>query len=220
MSKIYVEYGEKEITYLKGKCKKLAEVIERVGFIERERYQDLFDSLINAIVGQQISRKAHITIYNRIIDLLGTITPKTILNCADDKLQSCGLTHRKVDYMKNFASLVDSGEFDINSLQELSDDEVCEKLSALRGIGVWTAQMLMIFTLGRKDIIAYDDLIIQRGLRMIYHHKKIDKKLFQKYKKRYSPYGSIASLYLWKVGNGELEGYKDYAPKPTQKRGK
>ncbi len=209
MSDSYLIYDETHINHLKSKDKKLGELISKVGFIQREVNSDLFDSLVNSIVGQQISRKAHITVYNRLKDKVGNITPINILNLTDDELQSCGLTYKKVEYIKNTASVIESGEFNLESLHDLSDDEICKKLSGLKGIGKWTAQMLMIFSMNRLNIIAYDDLIIQRGLRMIYRHKKITKQLFAKYEKRYSPYASIASLYLWKVGNGEIDGYED-----------
>jgi DNA-3-methyladenine glycosylase II len=83
----------------------------------------------------------------------------------------------------------------------------------IRGIGKWTAEMLMLFSLQRPDILSYDDLAIQRGLRMIYHHRRITPKLFERYRRRYSPYASVASLYIWAVAGGAIDGMKDYAPK-------
>ena len=95
----------------------------------------------------------------------------------------------------------------------MSDAEVCERLASLRGIGVWSAEMLMLFSMQRPDILSFGDLAIHRGLRMIYHHRKIDRRLFKKYRRRFTPYGSVASLYLWAVAGGAIEGMKDYAPK-------
>ena len=91
-------------------------------------------------------------------------------------------------------------------------------LSKLDGIGVWTAEMLMIFSLCRPDILSFGDLAIHRGLRMLYHHRKIDKKLFAKYQKRYSPYNTVASLYLWAISDGVIDGMKDYAPSKKKER--
>ena len=213
MNKLFLQYGDEELEYLRKKDKKLAQVIEKVGFIKRERYSDLFDALVNSIIGQQISRKAHVTVYNKVISLLGDVTPENVLSFSDEKIQKCGLTFKKVEYIKSIAGLILDGEFDINELTTMSDDDVCKKLTTLSGVGVWTAEMLMLFAMNRKNILSYNDLIIQRGLRMIYHHRKIDKKLFEKYKRRYSPYCSIASLYIWAVGNDSVGGYKDYAPK-------
>ena len=93
------------------------------------------------------------------------------------------------------------------------DEEVIRELSALKGIGVWTAEMILLFCMQRPDVFSYDDLAIQRGLRMVYHHRKIDRKLFEKYRRRFSPYCSVASLYLWAAAGGAVPGLKDYALK-------
>ena len=78
--------------------------------------------------------------------------------------------------------------------------------------------MILLFCLQRPDVFSYGDLAILRGLRMVYHHRKIDRKLFAKYRRRFSPYGSVASLYLWAIAGGAVEGMKDYAPKPVQSK--
>jgi DNA-3-methyladenine glycosylase II len=109
------------------------------------------------------------------------------------------MTFRKAEYIKDFACKVLSGEFDIESLPDKSDDELIARLSALKGIGVWTAEMIMTFCMQRPDIFSFGDLAIHRGLRMLYHHKNVDKKLFEKYRRRYSPYGTVASLYIWAI---------------------
>jgi DNA-3-methyladenine glycosylase II len=89
---------------------------------------------------------------------------------------------------------------------------VINELTGLKGSGRWTAEMIMIFCLQRPDILSYDDLAIHRGLRMLYHHRDISKKLFEKYRRRYSPCCAVASLYLWSIAAGTPEGMKDYAP--------
>ena len=99
----------------------------------------------------------------------------------------------------------------------MPDDEAIRALSSLKGIGVWTAEMILLFCMQRPDVFSYDDLAIQRGLRMLYHHRKIDRKLFEKYRRRFSPYGSGASLYLWAISGGAIPGMRDYAPKKPAK---
>ena len=94
-----------------------------------------------------------------------------------------------------------------------SDEEAIRELSSLKGIGVWTAEMILLFCMQRPDVLSCDDLAIQRGLRMVYHHRKIDRGLFEKYRRRFSPYGSVASLYLWAVSGGAIPELHDYAPK-------
>jgi 3-methyladenine DNA glycosylase/8-oxoguanine DNA glycosylase len=100
------------------------------------------------------------------------------------------------------AEKVVSGEFDLEGLNELSSEEICRALSSLEGIGVWTAEMLMIFSMQRPDVFSFGDLAIHRGLRMVYRHRKITRELFEKYRRRYAPYCSVASLYLWHIAGG------------------
>ena len=210
---MYFKYGEKEISYLKNKDKKLAEVIEKVGFIERDTEPELFSALVHHIVGQQISTKAQATIWERMKNSLGAVTPETILNAGADEIRSFGISLRKVEYIRDFARKVHMGEFDIDAAEKMDDDELIKYLTSLKGVGVWTAEMILLFSLERPNVLSFDDLGIQRGLRMVYHHRKIDKKLFEKYRKRYSPYCSVASLYLWAVSGGEIPEMRDYVTK-------
>ena len=213
----YFEYGEAEIAYLAARDSRMAEVIAAVGHIKREVHPDLFSALVNSIVGQQISTKAQVTIWNRVLAMFGEVTPEALAACSDDELQSVGISFRKAGYIKGAAARVLSGEVDLEGLIELPDDEVCRELSALPGIGVWTAEMLMTFSMQRPDVMSYGDLAIQRGLRMVHHHRRITPQLFAKYRRRYSPYGTVASLYLWEVAGGAVPGLRDWAPKGKKK---
>lgn len=206
-------YGTAETEYLKSKDKVLGEIIDKVGHIERETDPDLFSSVVHHIVGQQISTKAQTTIWKRIREELGNVNAQNISKAGMEKLQSFGISFRKAAYIMEFAEKVQTGEFNLQRIPQMSDEEAVRALVSLRGIGVWTAEMILLFCLQRPDIFSYDDLAIQRGLRMTYHHRKIDRKLFEKYRRRYSPYCSTASLYLWAVAGGAVEGMRDYAPK-------
>jgi DNA-3-methyladenine glycosylase II len=208
---MYFEYGDMEIEYLKRKDKRLGEAIERIGYIEREVDGDLFSSTIHHIVGQQISSAALKTVWARLAAKLGTVNAETVCAASREEIQACGITFKKADYIKDFSGKVQSGEFDIDALRDMPDAEVAARLSALKGIGVWTAEMLMTFCLQRPDIVSYGDLAIQRGMRMLYRHRKIDRKLFDKYARRYSPYGTVASLYLWAIAGGAIPGMRDCA---------
>ena len=210
---MYFEYGDKEISYLREKDKKLAEVIDRLGFIKREIDTDLFSSVIHHIIGQQVSTKAQATIWKRMVDSFGTVDAEKILSAGILQLQSFGMTFRKAEYITDFAKKVHDGDFDLQAVSQMSDEEAIKELSSLKGIGVWTAEMILLFCLQRPDILSFDDLAIQRGLRMVYHHRKIDRKLFEKYRRRFRPYGSVASLYLWAVSGGAIPEMRDYAPK-------
>lgn len=211
-------YGEEEISYLKSKDKHLACAIDEIGPIERAVNPDLFSALVDSIVGQQISTKAARTVWSRMVEELGEITPETICRCTEEELQKHGLSFTKVRYIQGAAEAVRTGSLDLEALHELSDDEVCATLSKLKGIGVWTAEMLMTFSMQRPNVVSYGDLAILRGMRMLYHHRKITRSLFEKYRRRYSPYGSTASLYLWAIAGGAIPGMKDYAPKVAKKK--
>ena len=214
---MHFEYGEKEISYLKSKDAKLAEVIDTLGFVEREIDTDLFSAVVHHIIGQQISTKAQATIWQRMQDALGQVNAETILSAGVSDLQALGISFRKAEYITDFARKVHTGEFDIEAVSQMSDTDAISALSSLKGIGVWTAEMILLFCMQRPDIFSYDDLAIQRGLRMVYHHRRIDRKLFEKYRRRFSPYCSVASLYLWAVSGGAIPWMKDYAPKAVKK---
>ncbi len=210
---MYYKYGQAEIDHLSKKDKKMAWAIAQIGHIDRPCEEGLFPSVVHHIIGQQISVAAQRTIWGRLCDKLGDVCPQALCDISDDDLQSIGISYKKVSYIKDFAKKVQSGEFDVDKLTSLSDDEVIRELSSLSGIGVWTAEMLMTFCMRRPDIVSFGDLAIIRGMRMLYRHRHIDKALFQKYKKRYSPYGTVASLYLWAIAGGAIEGLTDPAPK-------
>lgn len=213
---MYFRYGTKETDYLKSRDPRLGEVIERIGHIDREADSDLFSSVVHHIVGQQISTKAQATIWARIREKLGTVDADSISSADTALLQSFGMTFRKAEYIKDFAEKVKNGTFSLQEVSELSDSEAIQALASLKGIGVWTAEMILLFCLQRPDIFSFDDLAIQRGLRMVYHHRKIDRNLFEKYRRRFSPCCSVASLYLWAVAGGVLPDMKDYAPKKAR----
>lgn len=204
-------YGQTELAWLRKKDKRLGEVIDRIGHVDRAVDPDLFSSVIHHIIGQQISMKAQATIWQRMQDALGAVSAETILAAGVPELQSLGMTFRKAEYITDFAEKIRSGAFNLESVKYMSDADAIRTLSSLKGIGVWTAEMILLFCLQRPNVFSYDDLAIQRGLRMVYHHRKIDRKLFEKYHRRFSPYCSVASLYLWEVSGGAIPGMRDYA---------
>lgn len=209
----YFKYGEQETEYLKSRDPVLGQAIDRIGVIKREVHTELFAALVNSIVGQQISTKAQETVWKRIKDGLSEITPEKVGECTKEELQSFGISFRKAEYIKTAADRVLSGSLDLERLKEAGDEQVKNELTKLPGVGVWTAEMLMTFSMQRPDIVSYSDLAIQRGMRMLYHHRNITPKLFAKYANRYSPYGTVASLYLWAVAGGAPPELKDCAPK-------
>ena len=214
---MYFQYGATETDYLSQKDKRLGEAIQRIGPIQREVDTDLFSAVVHHIIGQQISTKAQATIWQRMRQTLGSVDAEHILAAGVPQLQKLGMTFRKAEYITDFAQKVQNGKFDLEGIGQKPDEEAIRELSSLKGIGVWTAEMILLFCMQRPDVFSYDDLAIQRGLRMLYHHRKIDRKLFEKYRRRFSPYCSVASLYLWAIAGGALPEMHDYAPKKKMK---
>ena len=217
MMNVYFEYGETEISYLRQKDKRLCEVIDRVGHVERTVDTDLFSSVVHHIIGQQISTKAQATIWQRMQDTLGEANAETIISAGVPRLQGLGMTFRKAEYITDFAEKVHTGAFDLDAVEHMSDEDAIRELCSLKGIGVWTAEMILLFCMQRPDIFSFDDLAIQRGLRMVYCHRSIDRRLFEKYRRRFRPYCSVASLYLWAVAGGAIPEMKDFKPKVKAK---
>ncbi|HHV65462.1 MAG TPA: DNA-3-methyladenine glycosylase 2 family protein [Peptococcaceae bacterium] len=193
------KYGQKEITYLKKMDKKLGQAIDRIGMIEREVIPDLFTALIHSIVSQQISAKAAVTVWNRLQERFGVISPETLTSASLTEIQQCGLSLRKASYIIGICNAVIQGELNLAEMSQLQDEEIIKRLSALKGVGKWTAEMLLIFSLERPDVVSWSDLGIRRGMMKLYGLKSLSPEQFSRYRKRYSPYGSVASLYLWAI---------------------
>ena len=194
--------GAKERDYLRKKDKKLGCAIDRIGPLERAIIPDLFTALIRNIVAQQISKEAMVTIWGRMKERFGDITPARFGPLSAGEIQACGMSMRKAEYICGVSRATAEGTLDLTALRDLSDEEVIERLSSLRGVGRWTAEMLLIFSMERPNVLSHGDLAIRRGIMTLYGHKTLDRERFERYKKRYSPYGSTASLYLWEISAG------------------
>ena len=197
---MYFQYGTAETEYLKGKDKILGAVIDRIGPVYRETDPDLFAAVVHHIVSQQISTKAQATIWARFHERFGAMRPEVIAAADASQLQALGISLRKAQYICAFARRVRDGSFDLNGLYDLSDEEVIARLTDIKGVGVWTVEMLLLFCLKRPNVLSFGDLGVRRGLCAVYGHKEISKKLFEKYRRRFSPYGSVAAFYLWAAG--------------------
>jgi DNA-3-methyladenine glycosylase II len=161
---MHFEYGGKEIGYLKQKDTALAQAIEKIGFVKVGIDTDIFSAAANSIIGQQMSMAAQTTIWNRLKDKVGAVTVESVLALSLEELKSIGISYKKAEYILGFAEQISSGSFSTAALATLPDDQVIEMLSSVKGIGVWTAEMLLIFSLGRQDVLSFGDLAIHRGL--------------------------------------------------------
>lgn len=200
----FFKYGEDAVIFLKKKDKIMKKLIENYGFLERAIYPDLFACLSRSIIAQQISTKAAKTVVKRFDNLLGGVSsPQKTLAIEDEALRSIGLSGRKIAYIKGVAEKTVSGELDKASLSALSDEDLIKKLASLNGVGVWTAEMTLIFCFERLDVFSWGDLVVRNNLVKLYGLPSLDRKSFDLYKKRFSPYGSVASFYLWKYADNE-----------------
>jgi DNA-3-methyladenine glycosylase II len=198
-----IQYDEVAMNFIKNVDSKLGSYIEKYGFIRVETNPDIFESVVTTIIGQQLSLKAAETIEKRVRMQVGTYEPITILSCSDESLRNCGLSYRKIEYIKEFALKVRDKVLIIDDLDGLSDEEVVSRLIAVKGIGRWTAEMLAMFSLGRLDIFAYDDLALKKAVMKIQGYKTFSKIRYERLKRKYSPYGTIASIYYYEVKNRE-----------------
>ena len=197
----WVETGEAERAWLGRRDRRLGEAIARIGPLRRPAIPNLFAALTHAIVGQQISSKAHAAIWGRV-RALGPVTPERLAATPEETLRGVGLSSRKVGYIKRAAERIVDGRFDIEGLAALPDAEVVARLTTLDGIGTWSAEMLLLFSLRRPDVLSYGDFGIRRGICLLYRHRDLPRERFERYRRRYSPYGSTASLYLWAIAGG------------------
>ena len=193
----YFSYGQTEIEYLRRCDRKLGKAIDNIGIIERQVTPDLFTALVRSIVGQQISRKAADTVWRRLCEKCLETIPHSIAGADVSDIQKCGLSMRKARYIKGIGEATVCGELNLLELNEMPDDEIIKRLSSLHGVGVWTAEMLLIFSFCRPDVVSWGDSAIRRGMMNLYGLKELTKEQFDRYRKRYSPCGSVASLYLW-----------------------
>jgi DNA-3-methyladenine glycosylase II len=187
----------------------MAALIERLGEVDletrlrrrsEERPADAYGALLRAIVGQQLSTKAARTIYGRILDLFegSTPSPEQLLEVDETALRGAGLSGRKVEYVRDLASHVLAGELELDRLNDLSDEEVIEEIVAVRGLGVWTAEMFLLFHLERPDVLSGGDLGIRKAVQVEYSLDEMPTPTrVLEIGEPWRPHRSLASLYLW-----------------------
>jgi|SRR5215471_7925771 len=190
----------KAVAHLKKCDPVLRAIIERVGPCRMEYGPAQFSSLAEAIVYQQLNGKAAVTIFNRFVALAGEpLTPEGILRLSDEQLRSVGLSKQKSSYLKDLAAKAAGGVLDFSRLPALSDNEVIEHLTQVKGIGVWTAHMFLIFSLRRPNVLPTGDYGVQVALKKHYRKRKLPKpKDMEKIARAWEPYRSVACWYMWR----------------------
>lgn len=184
----------------------LSEVILSVGPVSLTQDSDPFKSLVFAIIGQQLSMKAADTISGRVEALLGEVSPECILSTSNDLLRGSGLSGSKVEYLFDLSRRCVTGDLDLASMSYSGDEEVVQSLTQVKGIGCWTAEMFLIFALGREDVFSWGDGGLHRALRVLYGDMVDDSEGAAEQVGLWRPYRSIASLYLWKTLESNATG--------------
>ena len=189
------------IQYLCKADSNLEKIIKVVGKYSIKIRNDPFQSLIESIIYQQLAGKAANAIYNRFINYYDNkqVTPTRILNSSNDNLKKVGLSNRKIDYLKDLASHVYDGRINLEELPTMNDEEIINKLVNVKGIGRWTSEMFLIFSLGRQDVLPVTDLGVRKAIQKVYSLSELPKpNTMMQIAEPWRPYRSIATWYLWK----------------------
>ncbi len=190
------------ITHLKKSDEILSRIIEKAGDCTLTPHYDYFGELVTSIAGQQLSVKAAESILKKMKAVCGEkFIPEKLITFTHEELRAFGLSNSKARYVKDLSAKVLSGELRLKNIAELPDDEVIKELTRVKGIGVWTSHMFLIFTLGRPDVLPFGDLGIKRAIAINYGFETYPredqiKELSVRY--GWSPHNTIASWYLWK----------------------
>jgi DNA-3-methyladenine glycosylase II len=190
----------KAVIHLKKCDPVLRDIIERVGPFRMEYGPAEFHSLAEAIVYQQLNGRAAVTIFKRFAALAGEpLTPEGILKLTDEQLRSVGLSKQKSAYLKDLAAKTAAGALDFTRLPGLSDEEVIKELTQVKGIGVWTAHMFLMFSLRRPNVLPTGDYGVQMAVKKHYRKRKLPKpKDMEKIARAWEPYRSVACWYMWR----------------------
>ncbi|MDK9712064.1 DNA-3-methyladenine glycosylase family protein [Acidaminobacter sp.] len=194
----FLPYPDHALEHLTARDPALGLAIQHFGRLERPVAPDPFTALASAITGQLISTKAYDAIWARLKKELQTVTPQTVYAAGPEALRACGLTRNKAAAIHQAAAAILSSAFDLNAAATMDDEAAIHHLSSLKGIGRWSSEITLIHGFLRLNILSYGDAAIRRGMCNLYGVPTIGKDFFETCKAAYSPYGSVASIYLWK----------------------
>ncbi len=184
----------------------MKELVERIGYFRLKAGGDYFESLVQAIIYQQISGKAADSIYNRfLLKINGPVTPENLEKISDDDLRTCGVSPQKLRYLRDLTSKTLRGELNLTDIKSLSNREIIERLTIVKGIGEWSAQMFLIFTLGRLNVLPFKDIGFMNALKKHYAVRgKITEPKIKRIAKKWEPYISAGVWILWECENTRL----------------
>ncbi len=191
------------IEYLISKDKAFIELYNHYGLINCELYPDIYSSIVFQIIGQMLSKKAADSIITRFYELCSTkdISPEIVSKLTIEQLKECGLSKNKATYILELSQGLVDKSIDFDNLQFLSDREISSLLTSIKGVGSWTADMIMLFSLGRENIFCYQDVALKNGIIKSHSYKTLSTSRFENLRKKFSPYCSYASLYFYKCND-------------------
>ena len=217
-----VVYAREAMAHLRDADPVLARLIDAVGPIEIALRRERFASLGRAIIFQQLAGAAARTIHDRFIALFPGQrfpTPRQVLEASPEDLRRVGLSRQKSLYLKDLAAHVDNGTLNFHRFHKMDDEEIIVDLTRVHGIGRWTAEMFLMFNLGRPDVLPVDDLGVRNAARRLYRMRKMpDAKRLRALAERWRPYRSAASWYLWRSGDIVLPGDTSPKRRPARKK--
>ncbi|KXZ39902.1 DNA-3-methyladenine glycosylase II [Alkalithermobacter thermoalcaliphilus JW-YL-7 = DSM 7308] len=199
------DLNSKETIYIQSKDKKLDKLVKQVGSCHVQLQEDYYISLVKSIIGQQLSLKAADTIWNRFCELCKDITPENIILLSDDRCREIGISKYKICYIKDLSFKIINKSIDLQNINNYEDEEVINILTQVKGIGRWTAQMFLIFSLGRLNVFSAKDLGLRKAVGMLYCLDTIPgEKEVLNFSQKFAPYKTVLSLYLWEALNKNL----------------
>ncbi len=199
--------SQEAVAHLRGRDPRLADFMDLAGPLSRTVITDPFRALVHTVCGQQISNAAHARIWERVTERIRPLTPEHVLGLPEAALRDCGLSGAKTACVRAAALAVRNGALDLDGFAAMDDDAVRAQLLAVRGIGPWTAEMMLIFCLRRPDVLSFGDFGIRRGLRLLHGLNRLDRAYFERVRALYSPHGTTAALYLWELASGAWPQY-------------
>lgn len=200
MRQLKYDIHAKEVKYLIQKDPRLENLFKKIDQVIVNISDDYFNSLVGTIIAQQLSGKVATVIYSRVKTYFNNeITAEKIMRSPDDDLRSLGLSYQKIKYLKSLSECLLTQKIDLNHLEQMTDEMIIEMLVKIKGIGPWSAQMFLMFSLGREDVYSVLDLGLRNGLKRFLNQPDLTNQELESISEKWKPYRSVVSHYLWHV---------------------
>ena len=203
--------NNKKVQFLISSDEKLGKLIKYIRSCSIPIEDDDFKCIVKYIIGQQISDKTRESIWKKLCEKYQDISPETLNIISDDELRSFGICKQKITYIKNFSCAILNSQFDLSAVKNLTNQEIRNELTKIKGIGNWTVEMYLIFSLGRENVLSKGDYTIKRVLKWMYNLEKLPSNQdVEKYFSDWMPYSTIVSVYFWEaISKGALSNSFD-----------